>query len=244
MPRWRGRWEWAIVVGSFVPALLWGVAWTNIVRGVPIDADHEYTGNFFDLLPYALLGGVLTLVLFLAHGAIFLALRTTGELSDAGAPRSPRAAPWPPVVAVAAFLAWLLRPRAIAAACRASRRCSPRWPRSRGRGAPCSCGRATAGRSPPPRGAIILLFGALFADLFPNAMVSSTNAASRCRCRRVLVALHAGRDDRRRAAARAVRAALPGLDLLGLPRAPLARRGLRAAARPARRRPQRPPQRR
>ncbi len=56
--RWRARWDLAIFVGSFVPALLWGVAFANIVRGVPIDADKEYVGGFFNLLnPYALLGG-------------------------------------------------------------------------------------------------------------------------------------------------------------------------------------------
>ena len=58
-PRWRARWDAAIIVGSWVPALLWGVAFANIVRGVPIDADKEYAGGFFTLLnPYALLGGV------------------------------------------------------------------------------------------------------------------------------------------------------------------------------------------
>jgi cytochrome d ubiquinol oxidase subunit II len=60
-----------------VPAILWGVAFGNIVQGVPIDADKEFTGTFFTLLnPYALLGGVTTLLLFLAHGAHFLALKT------------------------------------------------------------------------------------------------------------------------------------------------------------------------
>ena len=55
---WRRHWDLAIIVGSFVPALLWGVAFANIVRGVPIDADMEYAGSFFNLLnPYALLGG-------------------------------------------------------------------------------------------------------------------------------------------------------------------------------------------
>ncbi|HYF28680.1 MAG TPA: cytochrome d ubiquinol oxidase subunit II [Baekduia sp.] len=80
---WRTRWEWAIIVGSAIPALLWGVAWANIVRGVELDANAEYVGTFFDLLnPYALLGGVLTLVAFLAHGACFLKLRTHGVLLE------------------------------------------------------------------------------------------------------------------------------------------------------------------
>src|SRR3954465_4356487 len=79
--RWRRRWDVAIVVGSVLPALLWGVAFGNIVRGVPLSADHEYTGSFFTLLnPYSLLGGVVTLSLFALHGAVFLSLRTTGEL--------------------------------------------------------------------------------------------------------------------------------------------------------------------
>ncbi|MCY7395278.1 MAG: cytochrome d ubiquinol oxidase subunit II [Nocardioides sp.] len=78
---WRRRWDLAIVVGSVVPALLWGVAFANIVRGVPIDADLEYVGGFFNLLnPYALLGGVMTLLLFLTHGAMFISLKTDGPV--------------------------------------------------------------------------------------------------------------------------------------------------------------------
>src|SRR3954447_5014255 len=78
---WRAGWDRAIFVGSLVPAVLWGVALGNIFRGVPIDADKEFTGNFFDLLnPYALLGGATTLLLFVTHGALFLALKTDGEI--------------------------------------------------------------------------------------------------------------------------------------------------------------------
>jgi cytochrome bd ubiquinol oxidase subunit II len=78
---WRAWWDAAIVIGSYVPALLWGVAFANIVRGVPIDRDFEYTGGFFTLLnPYALLGGVVTVSLFGLHGAVFLALKTTGDV--------------------------------------------------------------------------------------------------------------------------------------------------------------------
>jgi cytochrome d ubiquinol oxidase subunit II len=78
---WRAWWDRAIFCGSLVPAVLWGVAFGNIVRGVPINADKEFTGSFFGLLnPYALLGGVTTLLLFLTHGALFLALKTDGDL--------------------------------------------------------------------------------------------------------------------------------------------------------------------
>ena len=78
---WKRRWDLAIVVGSFVPAVLWGVAFTNIVRGVPIDADKEFVGNLWTLLnPMALLGGLVTLSLFLTHGALFVALKTAGPI--------------------------------------------------------------------------------------------------------------------------------------------------------------------
>ncbi|WP_336212393.1 cytochrome d ubiquinol oxidase subunit II [Nonomuraea sp. LPB2021202275-12-8] len=79
---WRRRCDAGIVAGSLVPALLWGVAFANIVRGVPLDARHEYVGTVWDLLnPYALLGGLTTLALFAAHGAVFVALKTYGEIS-------------------------------------------------------------------------------------------------------------------------------------------------------------------
>jgi cytochrome d ubiquinol oxidase subunit II len=79
--RWRARWDVAIVVGSWVPAVLWGVAFANILHGVPIDADLEYVGGFSTLLtPYALLGGVTTALLFLTHGAGFIALKTDGPI--------------------------------------------------------------------------------------------------------------------------------------------------------------------
>jgi cytochrome d ubiquinol oxidase subunit II len=85
-PRWKARWDLAITIGSAVPAVLWGVAFANIVRGVPIDADKEYAGGFFNLLnPYALLGGATTLLLFLTHGAVFIALKTDGRIRHAAA---------------------------------------------------------------------------------------------------------------------------------------------------------------
>jgi cytochrome d ubiquinol oxidase subunit II len=72
-----------IFIGSFVPALLWGVAVANIVRGVPIDANMRYVGGFWNLLnPYALLGGLTMLALLTLHGAVFLNLRTTDALAQ------------------------------------------------------------------------------------------------------------------------------------------------------------------
>ena len=85
--QWRQRWDLAILISSVIPALLWGVAFANIVRGVPIqksaDGNLEYVGGFFNLLnPYALLGGVVTLTVFLTHGAIFLSLKTVGGIRE------------------------------------------------------------------------------------------------------------------------------------------------------------------
>lgn len=85
--QWRQRWDIAILISSAIPALLWGVAFANIVRGVPIEesaqGNLEYVGGFFNLLnPYALLGGVVTLTVFLTHGAIFLSLKTAGGIRE------------------------------------------------------------------------------------------------------------------------------------------------------------------
>ena len=81
--QWRRNWDRAIIAGSVVPALLWGVALTNLVRGLPIDADKEFTGSLFTLLnPVSLLGGLVTLGLFLTHGAFFTALKTVGPIRD------------------------------------------------------------------------------------------------------------------------------------------------------------------
>ncbi|MFD3917842.1 cytochrome d ubiquinol oxidase subunit II [Streptomyces sp. NPDC058595] len=79
--RWQRNWEQAIFWSSLLPAVLWGVAFGNIVRGVKIDAEMEYVGNLADLLnPYAILGGLVTLTLFTFHGAVFAALKTVGDI--------------------------------------------------------------------------------------------------------------------------------------------------------------------
>jgi cytochrome d ubiquinol oxidase subunit II len=82
-PTWRALWDWLIFAGSLVPALLWGVAFGNLVRGVPIDANMQYVGSFWTLLnPYALLDGLAFVAIFGLHGAIFLSLKTKGELAE------------------------------------------------------------------------------------------------------------------------------------------------------------------
>ena len=110
---WRNRWDNAIVVVSFIPALLWGVAFANIVRGVPLanigtPAHIEYTGGFFNLLnPYALLGGLTTLFLFVTHGAFFLALKTEGVIRDRSNALAKKTGLVTAVLAVA-FLSWTM----------------------------------------------------------------------------------------------------------------------------------------
>jgi cytochrome d ubiquinol oxidase subunit II len=104
-PEWRSWWDRAIFWGSLLPAFLWGVAFADILRGVPI-LDGEYVGSFWDLLhPYALLGGIASLLLFTLHGGVFLSLKTKGGLQDR-ARRVARALAIPAAVAVTAFLAW------------------------------------------------------------------------------------------------------------------------------------------
>ena len=102
--RWRAGWDRAICACSALTALLWGVAFANIVRGVPLDAAHVYTGNLATLLNwYGLLGGLVTLSLFLLHGAVFLALKTTGALRERARATAVRVAAAAVVIA-AAFL--------------------------------------------------------------------------------------------------------------------------------------------
>lgn len=80
---WRKTWDWCIFIGSFLPALLFGAAFANIFRGLPIDQQGVYHGTLFTLLnPYGLLGGMLFLLFFLVHGALWLATKSEGDLHD------------------------------------------------------------------------------------------------------------------------------------------------------------------
>ena len=80
---WRRAADAAIVIGSALPAFLWGVALTNLVRGVPIGADMQFQGSLLSLLnPFALLGGLVSLTIFALHGALFLGLRADPEIAE------------------------------------------------------------------------------------------------------------------------------------------------------------------
>jgi cytochrome d ubiquinol oxidase subunit II len=82
-PIWRSRWDWAIFIGSLLPALLWGVAVGNLMRGFAIDADMNYWGGLIPLLnPYAILSGLVFVALFTMHGANFLVLKTESEINQ------------------------------------------------------------------------------------------------------------------------------------------------------------------
>ncbi len=170
---WRGGWDAAIFLGSLLPALLWGVAFANIVHGVPIDAHHQFTGNLFTLLnPYGLLGGLTLLTLFLTHGALFLALKTTGDLRTRANALAGRLGLVAAVVAVV-FLAWtqairgtevtlvlaVLAAVALVGALLANRTGREGW--------------AFAGTALT----IVLAVASLFVGLFPNVMPSTTDAA-------------------------------------------------------------------
>jgi len=75
-PRWRTGWDWAICVSSMIPAILWGVAFANFVRGIPLDATKHFIGSFGDFINvYSLLGGLVTLTGFMLQGALFLSLK-------------------------------------------------------------------------------------------------------------------------------------------------------------------------
>ncbi len=80
-PKWRSAWDIAIFVGSLLPALLFGVTFSNLVRGLPIDGNMNYFGGLFPLLNlYSILGGLTFIAVFLVHGASFLVLKTDGEV--------------------------------------------------------------------------------------------------------------------------------------------------------------------
>ncbi|MFD5215430.1 cytochrome d ubiquinol oxidase subunit II [Microbacterium sp. NPDC058345] len=105
---WKARFDRMIVIGSVVPAFLWGVAFGNIVQGVPLNADHVHVGGVFALLnPYALLVGVTTLLLFFVHGVYFVALKTDGRV-QADARRLAKFAAAPTVLVSAGTVLWTI----------------------------------------------------------------------------------------------------------------------------------------
>jgi cytochrome d ubiquinol oxidase subunit II len=181
--RWRRGWDTAITAGSLIPAVLWGVAFADIVRGVPIDGHHEYAGGILNLLnPYALLGGLTTLALFTAHGALFLALKTTGGIRDR-ARRTALATGAAAAGLAVAFLVWTqvlrggpasLALSAVAAAALVAGLAAAWSGRE---------GWAFTGTAVTVVATVAALFTALFPDVMPSSLspawsLTTTNAAS------------------------------------------------------------------
>ena len=102
---WRKVWDVCIFIGSAAPALLFGVAFANIFRGIPIDQNGIYQGNLFTLLnPYGLIGGLLFLTIFLVHGSLWLSIKSQGELHQRAVSTANKL--WPVLLVVAViFLA-------------------------------------------------------------------------------------------------------------------------------------------
>jgi len=101
-PAWRKFWDGAFFLGSLLATLLFGVATGNILIGIPVDAEGVYTGSFFDLLrPFPVLVGLFTVVFAALHGALYLNLKTEGELQE-------RVRGWIKKALVAAALVWAL----------------------------------------------------------------------------------------------------------------------------------------
>ena len=104
-PRWRSAWDWGLFVGGAVPSLVFGVAFGNLLQGVPFTFDDMlrpyYSGSFFGLLnPFALLTGVVSLSMLVMHGAVYLQMRTEGAIAQ----RARGAARIVGIVFIAAFV--------------------------------------------------------------------------------------------------------------------------------------------
>jgi cytochrome bd ubiquinol oxidase subunit II len=104
--RWRTAWRWANTVGSIGAPFVWGVALANLVHGVPLDSNGDYSGNVLDLFSaYTVLAGLATVALFALHGATFLTLRTTGDLCSRAVALARRLS-IPVAMLLGALLAW------------------------------------------------------------------------------------------------------------------------------------------
>ena len=100
-PRWKAVWDGCLILGSFLPALLFGVAFANLFQGIPIGEGGLYQGGLLTLInPYGLAGGLLFLLLFTVHGSLWLAVKSEGDLHRRAAAMARRLWPWLLVMAV------------------------------------------------------------------------------------------------------------------------------------------------
>ncbi|MUM18930.1 cytochrome d ubiquinol oxidase subunit II [Mycobacterium sp. CBMA271] len=172
-PRWRARCDLGIAIGSWIPALLWGVAFSSLLAGLPVDGAKQLTLSLGDVLrPYVLLGGVVFVGLFVFHGALFIALKTAGEVREDAVAIAHKLAI--PVVAAAGgyglwtqlaygkgwtWLALAVAALSLVGAAVASRMSRDGWAFA------CTCLTVVA--------VVVLLFG----SLYPNLIVSSLDPA-------------------------------------------------------------------
>jgi len=181
-PAWTAAWDKARFWGSLVPAVLWGLIFTDLLHGLDIAAGPTYAGGFSGLLqPVALLGGVVSLALFTLHGAVFLSAKTTGDLAD----RARRVVRWlalPTIALAAGLVVWLWR----SAAPQPSAAVSAAVPLGFAlvAGVAIVLGWVASARRHDvvafsfTAGAILALVAALFSALFPRVMVSTVRGQS------------------------------------------------------------------
>jgi cytochrome d ubiquinol oxidase subunit II len=106
--RWKAVWTWMNTIGSVGAPLLWGIALASLLHGVPIASDQSFAGDFGDLFNgYTILAGIAVCLLFALHGAVFLTLRTLGDLRERARHAASRLAPAAAVVG-AGLLVWTL----------------------------------------------------------------------------------------------------------------------------------------
>ena len=179
-PRWLGFWTWVNAVTSCLAAVIWGVALSNLLQGLPIDSSQEFTGNFLDLFsPFTVFAGLAFCLLFLFHGAGFLSLRTVGDLGQRSARMARRLAA-PALLAGILFMVWCV---ATAVAENDRGVLGPLVPAVAGSLA--LCGAALAARARRPglsftlgAAGIVGVIATLFTGLYPRVMVSSTDLAN------------------------------------------------------------------
>jgi cytochrome d ubiquinol oxidase subunit II len=107
-PRWRRMWMWVNAIASAGIPLIWGVGLANLLHGVPIDSNGDFSGTFWDLFSgYTVLAGIAFVLVFAFHGAAFLTLRTTGDLFERVS-RAARRLALPAAVVASAFLIWTI----------------------------------------------------------------------------------------------------------------------------------------
>ena len=172
--RWRGTWSWTLTVGSALIPLVLGIAFGDLLAGLPIDGDEQFTGSFWDLFtPYGVWMGLTLVILSLLHGSTFLGLRTAGVVNERARVTAGRLS-WPAVAVVAVFAVWTVAIsdgggwRAAAAAVPVLGVLAAAMLLRGGRE-----GWSFAGTAVAIGGTV----AALFANLYPHVMISSTDPA-------------------------------------------------------------------